>query len=218
MKTTRLFRPSRPTTQPGVADHGPRRQGGKFGTAARTAVSVTPRLAIAAVALGACATATFAPQAFADPPAGTPAKAPCGVLNQIRESLDDDITGGINGVRTTISSPYMNGSSQRRDTDSKLAMIEHGVHYMQDLNGNNVVPGLAPLLDKLDRARGDMKDAVDSLFQINGSGGGYGAFGGGVYTTLAWPQPSTWAAIDYADQKKNDVYALVNNLQGNCAP
>jgi hypothetical protein len=68
-----------------------------------------------------------------------------------------------------------------------------------------------------------MRDAVSALFVVStnygyGSGnyGGYGNFGPTV--SNAWPQPSTWTAIDYADQKKDDIYALVNGLQGSCVP
>ena len=100
---------------------------------------------------------------------------------------------------------------QKRDAETKLAMVSHGVHYMQDINGDNVVPGLAPLLDQLDRASGDMRDAVEALFQWTGGG-----FDDGPSISLAWPQPSTWTAIDYADQKKNDIHGLVNSVQASC--
>ncbi len=64
-----------------------------------------------------------------------------GVLDQIRESLDNDINAGIGGVRIVISSPYASGAAQQRDTNVKLAMISHGVHYMEDVNGPGIVPG-----------------------------------------------------------------------------
>ena len=126
---------------------------------------------------------------------------------------------GIGGVRIVISSPYASGAAQQRDTNVKLAMISHGVHYMEDVNGPGIVPGLAPALVDLRRASDDMRDAVSALFVISGGSGygyGYGAYGPTV--SNAWPQPSTWTAIDYADQKKDDIYALVNGLQPTCLP
>ena len=159
-----------------------------------------------------CASVGLAPAAAADP-----VRVPCGVLGQIRESLDNDINAGIGGVRIVISSPYASGAAQQRDTNVKLAMISHGVHYMEDVNGPGIVPGLAPALVDLQRASDDMRDAVGALFVISG-GSGYGYGGYGPTVSNAWPQPSTWTAIDYADQKKDDIYALVNGLQPTCLP
>ncbi|NTY60392.1 hypothetical protein [Mycolicibacterium sphagni] len=156
----------------------------------------------------------LAPAAVADP-----VRVPCGVLDQVRESLDNDINAGIGGVRIVISSPYASGAAQQRDTNVKLAMISHGVHYMEDVNGPGIVPGLASALVDLRRASDDMRDAVSALFVISGgSGYGYGYGGYGPTVSNAWPQPSTWTAIDYADQKKDDIYALVNGLQPTCLP
>jgi hypothetical protein len=89
---------------------------------------------------------------------------------------------------------------------------------MQDVNGNNIVPTLVTLLATLDRASNDMRDAVEALFQWSGGGYGFGLGDYGPSVSVARPQPSTWTAIDYADQKKNDIYALVNSLQNTCAP
>lgn len=172
------------------------------------------RLGCALAAAVTCASVGFAPAAAADP-----VRVPCGALGQIRESLDNDINAGIGGVRIVISSPYASGAAQQRDTNVKLAMISHGVHYMEDVNGPGIVPGLAPALVDLRRASDDMRDAVSALFVISGGSGygyGYGAYGPTV--SNAWPQPSTWTAIDYADQKKDDIYALVNGLQPTCLP
>jgi hypothetical protein len=166
------------------------------------------------VAAATCASIGLAPAAAADP-----VRVPCGVLGQVRESLDNDINAGIGGVRIVISSPYASGAAQQRDTNVKLAMISHGVHYMEDVNGPGIVPGLAPALVDLHRATDDMRDAVGALFVISGgSGYGYGYGNYGPTVSNAWPQPSTWTAIDYADQKKDDIYALVNGLQGTCLP
>lgn len=161
------------------------------------------------VLAAACASLGLAPSAAADP-----VRVPCGVLDQVRESLDNDINAGIGGVRIVISSPYASGAAQQRDTNVKLAMISHGVHYMEDVNGPDIVPGLAPALVDLGRAGDDMRDAVQALYVMSPSyGSGYGPT-----VSNAWPQPSTWTAIDYADQKKDDVYALVNGLQPTCRP
>lgn len=177
----------------------------------------TPRLASAVAVAAACASIGFTPPAAAEP-----ARVPCGVLDQVRESLDNDINAGIGGVRIVISSPYASGAAQQRDTNVKLAMISHGVHYLEDVNGPGIVPGLAPALVDLRRASDDMRDAVGALFVVSpsyGYGLGYGNYGNyGPTVSNAWPQPSTWTAIDYADQKKDDIYALVNGFQGNCLP
>ncbi|WP_431232037.1 hypothetical protein ACQ856_21415 [Mycolicibacterium psychrotolerans] len=169
---------------------------------------------IAVAALVTCTSTIAAPPVAADP-----VRVPCGVLDQVRESLDNDINAGIGGVRIVISSPYASGAAQQRDTNVKLAMISHGVHYMEDVNGPGIVPGLAPALVDLRRASDDMRDAVSALFVVSpgyGYGLGYGSYGPTV--SNAWPQPSTWTAIDYADQKKDDIYALVNGLQSTCMP
>jgi hypothetical protein len=172
------------------------------------------------VAYRVAAVATCVCVGFSPPAAADPVRVPCGVLGQIRESLDNDINAGIGGVRIVISSPYASGAAQQRDTNVKLAMISHGVHYMEDVNGPGIVPGLAPALVDLRRASDDMRDAVSALFVVSPGYGGYGYGYGGYGPTVsnAWPQPSTWTAIDYADQKKDDIYALVNGLQGTCLP
>ncbi len=170
------------------------------------------RLLSAAAAALACGFLGDGPLASAEP-----VRVPCGVLDQVRESLDNDINAGIGGVRIVISSPYASGAAQQRDTNVKLAMISHGVHYMEDVNGPGIVPGLAPALVDLRRASDDVRDAVGALFVISpGYGYGYGSGGYGPTVSNAWPQPSTWTAIDYADQKKDDIYALVNGLQPTC--
>lgn len=178
-----------------------------------TRCAQTSRLGAVATALMCTATMLAAP---AD--ANSEGQVPCGVLNQVRESLNDDVTAGIDGVRTVISSPYVSGAAQKRDAETRLAMVSHGVHYMQDVNGDNIVATLAQLLENLERASNDMRDAVEALFQISSGGYGFGYGDYGPTVSLAWPQPSTWTAIDYADQKKSDIYALVDNLQGTCAP
>jgi hypothetical protein len=174
----------------------------------------TLRLGCALVAAVTYTSVGFVPTAVADP-----VRVPCGVLDQVRESLDNDINAGIGGVRIVISSPYASGAAQQRDTNVKLAMISHGVHYMEDVNGPGIVPGLVPALVDLRRASDDMRDAVGALFVISGgSGYGYGYGGYGPTVSNAWPQPSTWTAIDYADQKKDDIYVLVNGFQPSCQP
>ena len=166
-----------------------------------------PQLLCAAVALLACMSP--APPAAAD----NQSHVPCGVLNQLRDSLDNDVSGGINGVRTVITSPYIAGGPQKRDAEANLALVSHGIHVLEDVNGAADVPGLAPLLINLDQANQDMTQAVEALFQLT-----WGGFEYGSTISLAWPQPATWTVIDYADQKKNDVYALVNSLAPTCAP
>jgi hypothetical protein len=136
---------------------------------------------------------------------------PCAALDQITESLDNDISAGIAGVRTVISSPYLSGGMQQRDAADKLNMVSHGVHYMQDINAHSPIAGLAPLLDSMDRTANDMKDAVSSLFTLSGGQWSYGAS-----VSLAFPQQGTWETIDYADQKKNELYEFVNPLRGRC--
>lgn len=171
----------------------------------------TRRLLGSTAALLACGFASLPPHATADP-----ARVPCGVLNQLRDTLDNSVSTGIGGVRTVITSPYLTGGPQKRDADANLALVSHGVHALQDINGANNVPALAPMLDALGRATDDMAAAVDALFQPAGGGFGYG-FDYGTTLSVAWPQPATWTVIDYADQKKDDVYALVNGLQAGCA-
>lgn len=169
------------------------------------------RASFGPLALAALATLAFsaAPAASADPQV----RVPCGVLNQLRDTLDNSVSAGIAGVRTVITSPYLAGGQQNRDAESNLVLASHGVHALQDINSGNIVPGLAPLLDNLNRATDDMSQAVEALFQPTWGGLEYGS---GI--SLAWPQPATWTVIDYADQKKNDVYGLVNSYQANCAP
>ncbi|MFN8089955.1 MAG: hypothetical protein U0R81_13490 [Mycobacterium sp.] len=160
--------------------------------------------------------AAFAALAVAAAPAATAdpqPQVPCGVLDQLRDNLDNSVSVGIAGVRIVITSPYLSGGQQNRDAESNLVLASHGVHAMQDINQNNIVPGLAPLLDNLSRATDDMSQAVEALFQPT-----WGGFEYGSGMSLAWPQPATWTVIDYADQKKNDVYALVNALQPTCTP
>ena len=149
--------------------------------------------------------------------ADTEARVPCGVLDQLRGSLDNDVSVGMAGVRTVITSPYISGGPQKRDAETNLALVSHGIHVLEDINGAANVPGLAPLLVNLDQSNQDMTQAVEALFQPTSGGFGYG-FEYGSTISLAWPQPATWTVIDYADQKKNDVYALVNSLQPSCTP
>ena len=169
-----------------------------------------PQLLCAAVALLACVSP--APPAAADTE-----HVPCGVLNQLRDSLDNGVSAGIDGVRTVITSPYIAGGPQKRDAEANLALVSHGVHVLEDINGAANVPGLAPLLVNLDQSNQDMTQAVEALFQPTSAGFGYG-FEYGSTISLARPQPATLTVIDYADQKRNDVYALVNSLQPSCTP
>lgn len=170
-----------------------------------------PQLICAAVALLTCMSP--APLAGAD----NESHVPCGVLDQLRDSLDNSVSAGIDGVRTVITSPYITGGPQRRDAEANLALVSHGVHVLEDVNGAANVPGLAPLLVNLDQANQDMTQAVEALFQPTSGGFGYG-FEYGSTISLAWPQPATWTVIDYADQKKNDVYTLVNSIAPTCTP
>jgi hypothetical protein len=135
------------------------------------------------------------------------------VLGQLRDGLDNGVAAGIDGVRTVITSPYLAGGPQKRDAEANLALVSHGVHVLQDVNRAANVPGLAPLLVNLDQSNQDMTQAVEALFQPT-----WGGFEYGSTISLAWPQPATWTVIDYADQKKIDVYALVNSLDTTCMP
>jgi hypothetical protein len=118
-------------------------------------------------------------------------------------------SAGLDGVRTVIGSPYLIGRLQQRDASDKLNMVNHGVHVIQDINAGAQVPGLAPLLDRLAVAVGDAKEAVLTSF-------GWSA--GGTGGSVALPTQSTWDTLDYANQKKNDVYGLVDSLRGSCSP
>lgn len=166
-----------------------------------------PQLAWAAAALAVCS--TLIPVA----PAAADTHLPCGVLDQVRDSLDNNVSVGLGGVRTVITSPYITGGPQKRDADANLALVSHGIHVLEDINGADNVPGLSPLLVRLDQAYQDMQQAVDALFQPT-----WGGYDWGSTLSVAWPQQATWTVIDYADQKKNDIYALVNGLQGGCTP
>lgn len=159
------------------------------------------------IALIACSFVGATAPAAAD----TEARVPCGVLDQLQNSLDSDVSVGLAGVRTVITSPYISGGAQKRDAEANLALVSHGVHVLEDINGADNVPGLAPLLVRLDQANEDMTQAVEALFQPTWGGYEYGST-----MSLAWPQPATWTIIDYADQKKSDVYALVNSLRPTC--
>lgn len=167
-----------------------------------------------------CSIAGPAPRASAAP------GVPCGELDQIHESLDDDVTAGIDGVRQAITTPFSRGVSgalghwgqnpRQQDADAKLAMVDHGVHYMQDANSGNSIPGLAALLDNLRRATDDMNASINALFYTTNMWVGNEYWSN--YPMSKAPDSSTWAAIDNAEQKKNDIYGLVNGLRGNCAP
>ncbi|OBG26918.1 hypothetical protein A5673_07135 [Mycobacterium sp. E3198] len=167
-----------------------------------------------------CSIASPAPRAFAAP------RVPCGELDQIRESLDDDITAGIDGVRRAITTPFSRGASgalghwepnpRQQDADGQLAMVDHGVRYLQDINSGNPIPGLAALLGNLQHASDDMNASVNSLFYTANMWVGDEYWSN--YPMSKAPDSSTWAAIDNAEQKKNDIYGPVNALRGNCAP
>jgi len=36
--------------------------------------------------------------------------------------------------------------------------------------------------------------------------------------SLAWPEPSTRAAIDGVDRKKNNIHGVANDSHGHCTP
>lgn len=149
-----------------------------------------------------------------------PQGVPCGVLDQIHQSLDDDITAGVNGVRQTIGSLYLYPDSiaHKRDVDANLARVNDGIHHIQDINNGHPVPGLGASLRNLERAAADMNTAVTALI-TPGEPVYESIFGNGPPGYhFALPQPSTWETIDFVDQKKNDVYGLVNNLHGQCSP
>src|SRR5262245_50732135 len=83
----------------------------------RPRVSVMVRLVYAVARALMCSTVSLAAPADANSD-----YLPCGVLNETRGSLDDDISAGIDGVLTVISSPYAVGSVQKRDAEVRLAM------------------------------------------------------------------------------------------------
>lgn len=167
----------------------------------------------AAIALGMYSTVCVAPRASANPQG-----VPCGVLDQVHQSLDDDVTGGIDGVRQVIGTLYIDGIAHKRDADAKLAMVSDGIHHIQDINNGHPVPGLAGPLHNLERAASDMKTAVTGLFQP-APPQFQSVFGVSEPSySFTVPQPSTWETIDFADQQKNDVYGVVNKLHGQCSP
>ena len=170
------------------------------------------------MALAMCLIASPTPRAFAA------SRVSCGELDQIHQSLDDDITAGIDGLRQVINYPYViatfgntyGPNQQKLDADNKLAMVDHGIQNMQDINSADPVPELALLLDNLRQSAADMNKSVNSLFST------WSGWEGDSYDrnvpVFTWPNSSNWATIDNADQKKNDIYDLVNSIHVNCAP
>lgn len=177
-------------------------------------MSFTWRAAFAAVALAVYSTICVTPRAFANSQA-----VPCSELDQVHESLDDDIGAGTAGVREQLGTPSVIGGLQKFLTDQKLAMVDHGLHYMNEIDIDHPVPGLEPLLDKLRDSTTVMKDAVVAAFPVTWDWvSTYDSSQLERVVHPAQPQPSTWQTIDDADQKKNDIYGLVNNLHGHCSP
>ena len=72
-------------------------------------VQNSPRLIYAIATALVCSTVSLAPSAAADSD-----QPPCGVLNEIRGSLDDDISAGVDGVRTVISSPLQINKKKKK--------------------------------------------------------------------------------------------------------
>ncbi|GBG40857.1 hypothetical protein NJB14197_16270 [Mycobacterium montefiorense] len=148
------------------------------------------------------------PQANAE----TPSQVPCGQLDRMIEHIDNEVSDGIGAVRIVIArdTGWLYTSDDRRqvrDAKVELARVDQGIHYVKDLNADSPIPGLAPLLDKLERASQNMNNAVQALITGHSDG-----------PYLFTPKDSTWASIDYAEQKRNDVYGHVISFRGNCTP
>ncbi|EFV13154.1 hypothetical protein [Segniliparus rugosus] len=176
--------------------------------------------AVSAVLVAATSSGLLAPTALAEPTpppsAPQPAKVSCSTLDQVQESLDDDIDAGVGGLRIVISSPYASGSSQKNNADDKINMVAHGVTYLKGVDDDSPVPGLARILDKMDRGVDDMRNAVDSLFHWSP-----GTWNGLEYLQpsmgLAFPQQGTWDTLDYVDEQQEAASDLVAQLRGSCS-
>ncbi|SIJ06139.1 conserved secreted protein [Mycobacteroides abscessus subsp. bolletii] len=130
-----------------------------------------------------------APSAVADPPPTS-----CSVLDKIQDNLDD-VTGGINGLRTALTSVSF---TYLADIGTQIAAIDGGINRIRDISVDYPVPGLVPPLNGLDRAAQQMNETL-------------------YWTHHAWPQQATWDAVDYTEQKKDALYAFINKLHGNCS-
>ncbi|WP_264991878.1 hypothetical protein, partial [Mycobacterium montefiorense] len=148
------------------------------------------------------------PQANAE----TPSQVPCGKRDRMIEHIDNEVSDGIGAVRIVIARDtgwFYTSDDRRQVRDAKveLARVDQGIHYIKDLNADSPIPGLAPLLDKLERASQNMNSAVQALITSHRQG-----------PYLFTPNDSTWASIDYAEQKRNDIYGHVISFRGNCTP
>ncbi|WP_240274992.1 hypothetical protein [Mycobacterium ulcerans] len=143
-----------------------------------------------------------APKAGAAPQGSVP----CAVPDQIRNILDNQVSPGINETRRIISSPYLSGGWQRRDATGQLNTMRHGILRLQDLNADHNVPGLEPLLGRLDRASNNLQKSVEGLYWLDDGS-----------TSLAWPEAGTWGSFDYMEEQTNAVYGLANDLSGKCS-
>lgn len=154
------------------------------------------------------------PLASAKPPVPTSSKVACGVLDQLQESLDDDIN--IDGLRAGLTAHI--GWARFVATNDALNGINHGLQYMEDIDRRAAVPGLAPLLSRLRSAVDTMNQAVNSLRMSLGTGYypsyGYGWYGGETsQATFADPGPGTWGAVDYVGDQRDAISALVGKLR-----
>lgn len=157
-----------------------------------------------------CAFYIAMPAAWAKPNPSIP-KVPCSVLDQIQESLDNDIN--IDGVRNGLTTFF--ASDKIRITADALNGINHGVQYMDDINQRTPVPGLSPLLGRLQSSVHALNDAVNSLRTTQVAYGTNSDWSGGTYSipyqypTFTDPGPGTWSVVDDVGDKRDAIYHLI---------
>ncbi|MGL6236138.1 MAG: hypothetical protein ACRC20_12435 [Segniliparus sp.] len=161
--------------------------------------------------------------AAADPGAPAPAaKTACRTLDKLQESIDDDLDAGLGGLRIVWNrSPF--DTARLSNSRDKIQIFSHGVRYLRGIDDETPVPGLAPVLSRLESSAQDLRDSVDSLaYHVEGSyTPGYDQYSGSWspgYDSLHNPAEGDWAALDYADEQEQALVDLVEKLRANgCA-
>ena len=131
----------------------------------------------------------------------------CGLVDQMRAALRDEVGPGVGGVRSVLRQPYWLFEVQQNDVKAKLDILEGGADRLRDLNDGGAVPGLAPLLGQFDAAVAEARTNTEDIFYFRVLN---------VYTQTPvlsrHPiRPSYWEKLDRVDELSDQIDDFLDN-------
>ncbi|EFV12267.1 hypothetical protein [Segniliparus rugosus] len=132
----------------------------------------------------------------------------CGLVDQMRAALRDEVGPGVGGVRSVLRQPYWLFEVQQNDVKAKLDILEGGADHLRDLDDGEPVPGLAPLLGQFEAAVAEARKETEDIFYFRVLN---------VYTQTPvlsrHPiRPSYWEKLDRVDDLSDQIDDFLDNV------